>query len=86
MIVFVDDVLQNCSRVKPFTGTHHTAVRVVTLYFTVLILYAPHMHMHTGAVNVNIVGILKKRFATGKIGLADLVTSDEGKEKFKVSD
>ena len=44
-----------------------------------------HTHTHTGAVNVNIVGILKKRFATGKIGLADLVTSDEGKEKFKVS-
>ncbi|XP_064389953.1 dual specificity protein phosphatase 6-like isoform X2 [Halichondria panicea] len=36
-----------------------------------------------GAVNVNIVGLLKKRFVAGKIGLADLVTSDEGKEKFQ---
>lgn len=38
----------------------------------------------SGAVNVNIVGLLKKRFVAGKIGLSDLVTSDEGKEKFKV--
>ncbi len=38
-----------------------------------------------GAINVNIVGLLKKRFVAGKIGLADLVTSDEGKEKFKVT-
>ena len=47
-------------------------------------------HMHTpthkqGAVHVNLAGLMKKRFVAGKIGLADLVTSDEGKEKFKVS-
>ncbi len=41
-------------------------------------------HDPLGAVNVNIVGLLRKRFVAGKIGLSDLVTSDEGKERFKV--
>ena len=39
----------------------------------------------SGAVNVNFTGMMKKRFIAGKIGLTDLVTTAEGKEKFKVS-
>ena len=38
----------------------------------------------SGAVNINFTNMMKKRFLSGKIGLADLVTSEEGKEKFKV--
>ncbi len=38
----------------------------------------------SGAVNVNFTGMMKKRFIAGKIGLQDLVTTEEGKEKFKV--
>lgn len=37
----------------------------------------------SGAVNVNFTGMMKKRFIAGKIGLTDLVTTAEGKEKFK---
>ena len=38
----------------------------------------------TGAVNVNFTGMMKKRFMSGKIGLYDLVPTEEGREKFKV--
>lgn len=38
----------------------------------------------SGAVNINFTGMMKKRFIAGKIGLQDLVTTEEGKEKFKV--
>lgn len=37
----------------------------------------------SGAVNVNFTGMMKKRFLAGKIGLADLVTTEEGREKFR---
>ena len=38
----------------------------------------------TGAVNVNFTAMMKKRFMSGKIGLYDLVPTEEGREKFKV--
>ena len=38
----------------------------------------------TGSVNVNFTGMMKKRFMSGKIGLYDLVPTEEGREKFKV--
>ncbi len=38
----------------------------------------------SGAVNVNFTVMMKKRFIAGKIGLQDLVTTEEGKKKFKV--
>ena len=38
----------------------------------------------SGAVNVNFTKMMKKRFIAGKISLQDLVTTEEGKEKFKV--
>lgn len=37
----------------------------------------------SGAVNVNFTGMMKKRFLAGKISLADLVTTEEGREKFR---
>ena len=40
---------------------------------------------YSGAVNVNFTGMMKKRFMSGKIGLYDLVPTEEGREKFKVS-
>ncbi|XP_011410132.1 PREDICTED: dual specificity protein phosphatase 6-like [Amphimedon queenslandica] len=39
----------------------------------------------SGAVNVNFTGLMKKRFIAGKIGLADLVTTEEGRERFRKS-
>lgn len=44
-----------------------------------------HVHVYSGAVNVNFTGMMKKRFMSGKIGLYDLVPTEEGREKFKVS-
>ena len=38
----------------------------------------------SGAVNVNFTGMMRKRLMAGKIGLTDLVTTEAGKEKFKV--
>ena len=40
----------------------------------------------SGAVNVNFTGMMKKRFLAGKISLADLVTTEEGREKFRSCD
>lgn len=36
-----------------------------------------------GALNVNLNVMTKKRFMAGKLSLADLVTSEQGKEKFR---
>ena len=40
--------------------------------------------VYSGAVNVNFTGMMRKRFMSGKIGLYDLVPTEEGREKFKV--
>ena len=37
----------------------------------------------SGALNVNFTGMTKKRFMAGKLSLADLVTTEQGKEKFR---
>ena len=37
-----------------------------------------------GAVNINFTGMTKRRFMAGKMALTDLVTTEEGREKFKV--
>lgn len=39
----------------------------------------------SGAVNINFTSMMKKRFLSGKIGLSDLVSTEDAKEKFKVS-
>lgn len=44
-----------------------------------------NMCVYSGAVNVNFTGMMRKRFLSGKIGLYDLVPTEEGREKFKVS-
>lgn len=47
-------------------------------------MYIVHVCCCAGAVNVNFTGMMKKRFMSGKIGLYDLVPTEEGREKFKV--
>lgn len=39
----------------------------------------------SGAVNVNFTSLMKKRFIAGKIGLADLMTTEEGRQRFRSS-
>ena len=42
------------------------------------------LHFGVGAVNINFTVMTKRRFMSGKITLSDLVTTEEGREKFKV--
>lgn len=38
----------------------------------------------SGAANINLASMMKKRFMAGKIGLVDLISSAEAKEQLKV--
>lgn len=39
----------------------------------------------SGAANINLASMMKKRFMAGKIGLVDLISSVEAKEQLKVA-
>ena len=62
-------------------GLHGTAQYFVVDCRPVFAYNSCHI---AGAINVNLSNMMRKRFVAGKIGLADLVTTEEGKERFKV--
>ena len=62
-------------------GFSHLLHLVVPSLF---LLLCDGVTVFTGAVNVNFTVMMKRRFMSGKITIQDLVTTDEGKKKFKV--